>query len=267
MLQKQNNATARSRDLGARCRRTREAAGLSAADLAIAMAIPDQQLAAFEAGLGRFPEVFLVPYLTHCGLRCQEMTPFLELARAADSGYHVTPFTSRFPDELPALTRHESTASSAVEYATHRIPALLQTPGYTRALLDASGIEPEVADECVARRGLRQQQIPLDEFTFFIGERVLHLGMTTEQLTRLAEVKTTIRIVPDEQFLQVGTLYSFRLLNYPDHDPVAIEELLVALVFVDSPRALERYAEVTERLDQMALSADQSRQLVLDSRH
>ena len=267
MLLKQNNATARSRDLGVRCRRTREQAGVSADQMVTRLAISSAQLHALESGIGRFPEALMVSYLTGCGLRCQDMTPYLELARSADHGYHVSPFGDRFPDELPALTVHESTAVSATEYATHRVPALLQTPGYTRTLLAACDLTPEVIDECVDRRGLRQQELPLDEFTFFIGERVLHLGMSTEQLTRLAEVKTTIRIVPNEKFLQVGTLHSFRQLNYPDHDPVGIEELLVALVFVDSPRALERYAEVIDRLDRVALSADQSRQLVLDSRH
>ena len=260
-------STSRSRDLGARCLRTREEAGLSAADMIQKLRVSAAQLAAFEAGACHFPDVCLVPYLTHCGLRSADIGPYLDLAHFPDTGYHIAPFTGRFPDELVALSVHESTCASAIEYAPYRIPALLQTASYARILFEAGGLDAELTDECIRHRESRHKYVRQDD-EFLIGERVLRLigdpAVRAEQLERLANARETIRIVPDAHLVRVDAPNGFRLLSYLDHGPVAIEELLVALVFVDAPVAIDRYLAAVERLDRLALSAEESRALIAE---
>jgi uncharacterized protein DUF5753 len=261
MLLKNNSSTVRSRDLAARCVAAREEAGLSAAEMAHSLCLPDAVLAAFEAGQGHFPDVRLVPYLTRCGLKSEAIMSYVDLAHTPDTGYHVVPFTGRFPDELLALAAHETTASRITEYAPTQIPQLLQTPAYARALLDCAG---ELTSECLVQRQRRQALLegPVDA-TFFVAERVLRWrvggpDVMSEQLDRLLKAGT-VRVVPDDQLGFVGAPQGFRLLTYADQAPAAIEELLVALVFVDSEDAMTRYAEAVERLDRIALDVDRSR--------
>lgn len=270
MLLKKDSSTVRSRDLGARCVAAREEAGLSAVEMARTLCLPDAVLTALETGQADFPVVRLVPYLTRCGLKFQAIVPYVELVHTPDTGYHVVSFTDRFPDDLLALAAHETTASAVIEYAPARIPELLQTPTYTQALLDCVGtLTGELASECVLHRQRRHALLdgPLDA-TFFVAERALHCSIggpdvMREQLQRLL-TDGTVRVLPDDQLVHVGAPQGFRLLTYADHGPVAIEELLVALVFVDEEDAMTRYAEVAERLDRIALDTPRSRRVIAE---
>jgi len=142
------------------------------------------------------------------------------------------------------------------------------------ARAEAGSMTPELVNECVDRRRLRQGLLPPGSklrATFYLGAPALRcpvggFDVMAEQLARLAAPseadRGVIRIVPDDLLVCVGAPGSFRLLTFAGHGPVAMEELLVALVLVDHPKAIPAYAEAVERLDRIALSPEQSHTMI-----
>jgi hypothetical protein len=270
-----DQSTARSRDLGRQLAMIRQSAGFSMVALAERIGTWPPTLSRIESGMRGLSDVKFIQYLTLCGLKSEDIVPLLDLARTPDNGYHFANFTGRVSDELIALVVHETTASTVQQYENNLIPGLLQTPDYARALFAAGGrVTPPLLGRAVQLRMDRQSVLQAKNparCTFFLCEDVLRstvgdASIMHDQLMRLYFAteweSCSIRVVPLTRRGETTAPGSFRLMTFADHDPVAMEELLTALVFLERPDDIAVYREALECIDRVALSAGQSKELI-----
>src|SRR2546427_583762 len=120
---------ARRRELGAELRRRRELAGLNGLDLSRKVGWSQSTISRLEAGLSDVADVKVVTYLAHCGVSEPDALRVLKLARETEDGYLVR------REILRTLVLHETTATRVRAAAPLLVPGLLQTAGYTRAMM------------------------------------------------------------------------------------------------------------------------------------
>ncbi|HEX3789602.1 MAG TPA: helix-turn-helix transcriptional regulator [Pseudonocardiaceae bacterium] len=269
------HSTARTRDLGRRLSDIRQQAGFTGTLLASGIGASNPSLSKFEAGARSMSEVRFIQYLTLCGLRSDDIMPLVELFRLPDNGYYVAGFDGGLLDELIALIVHETSAATIEEYENAVVPGLLQSRDYARSLYaDCAVATAEVIELWVDRRMDRQLILEHDtspRLTFFIGESVLRSivgdrGVMHDQLMKLQFAcdwdNCSIRVIPAAEYGRTGGPSSFRLMSFADHGPVATQDLITAMAFVEKRHDLAVYREVLERIDRVALSLGQSRALI-----
>lgn len=269
-------STARSRDLGRQAAMIRERAGYSMMALAKEIGTGAPTLSRFEAGHRGLSDVKFIQYLTLCGLKSEDIDPLIKLSRAPDDGRHFADFSDGAIDDLIALIVHETTAKTIREYENNVIPGLLQAFGYARALIGEGGIEStDAIQKCVRRRLDRQSVLhgenpPLS--TFYISEHVLRSMVGSaevmhDQMMRLYFAaqwdNCSIRVVPADEYGRTCAPASFRLMTFADSGPVASQDLMTGMVFLERPRDIAVYREALERIDRVALSGEQTLDLIV----
>ena len=169
----------------------------------------------------------------------------------------------------------EEAATEISWYETIRVPGLLQTPDYTRAIIRAiiPGLSTEAVDQYVASRMERQQVLSakpplrlwviLDEAVVrrqVGGPKVMH-----DQLNHLIEVaaqfpNVTLQFVPYSAGGHAGMDGAFSIMTFPQgslSDVVYIEERTGHL-FLDQEDDLAVFREVFNHLRASASSRDES---------
>src|SRR5690349_23818663 len=105
-----------------------------------------------ESGERGQSEVDVAIYLTFCGVLRHELDDLLALTRETDDGQWVQPHGERILDELRTLIFNETTAALIHEFELSRVPGLLQTEDYARALLNRGLLPPEGVEARVRAR-------------------------------------------------------------------------------------------------------------------
>jgi transcriptional regulator with XRE-family HTH domain len=269
------SSTVRSRDLGQQLAAVRQAAGHTTITLAQAIGTGAPTLSRLENGVRGISDVKLIQYLAHCGLKSDEIVPYVQLAHAPDTGYHLSAFDGRVVDELMALVVHETTASAIEQYETTLVPGLLQSEDYARALFHETAFE---ADDLIERwvevrmdrqASLRRVQPP--RTTFYLTEHALRSvvggpAVMHDQLMKLwfacSWDNCSIRVVPATKIGKGGQICSFRLMSFAGHDPVVQHDVLAASLFLEKPEDIALYRGAINRIDRVALSAGQSQALI-----
>lgn len=261
---------ARRRELGAELRRRREAAELSAADIARKLGLSASAVSRIESGHGGVSEVNITAYLAHCGVTARGVAEVLKLAKETEDGYLLR------VDSLRTLILHETTARQISVSAPSVVPGLLQTEGYARAMISLPGHDHTEVDSRVALRMDRQRLLRgrrAPRFTYFLYEAVLHCPfggnrVMNEQMLHLAFLADlqhiTIRMVPfaSGQFATIAG--ALTLMDFAEHGPVAYLENPTAGVYVENRKAIERYRFYLGQLAKDALNERQSRGLLAD---
>jgi transcriptional regulator with XRE-family HTH domain len=177
----------------------------------------------------------------------------------------------------------EAEATSVHDYDSAVVPGLLQTADYARALYEAAIPQlsmPELTRDVIDQRieaRLRRQQLltrasdPLC-FRTVLDEAVLHrvIGsaeVMKSQLRRLVESSrlpnVTVQVVPYSAGAHPGLDSTFNILEFAPPVPnVVYVEGLVGWIFVERPEDIQRYHLVFERLSDMALSSEDSADLI-----
>jgi transcriptional regulator with XRE-family HTH domain len=189
----------------------------------------------------------------------------------------------QFSDVLPEAYRDylilEAAASRILVYETHRVPGLLQTAQYTRAIADADPVIPAgLRDRAVQAAVVRQQMIlgqDRPEVVVVIGEGALYQGVGGEgvmrgQFCRLAAIsqdnaKATIQILPFAAgaHAAVGT-GPVTILGFTQASGLGVV-LLAGLpngVFLDEQEDVACYNRVFVQLQASALSPDDSARML-----
>lgn len=172
----------------------------------------------------------------------------------------------------------EANAETIKYYQSIVIPGLFQTADYARAMHEVvvqPKLSPERIDELVQVRLTRQELLnrrPHPAISAIIDEAALHrmVGgrpVMSAQLARLIEVAdlpdVTMRIIPYDVGAHAAMDSTFRILEFDSVTPAVVYvEGLVGFIYLDRPQDVGRYEEVFERLSDIALSPQDSIELI-----
>jgi transcriptional regulator with XRE-family HTH domain len=273
-------STARSRFLGAQLRARREAASCSAQQIARKMGWVDSTISRIETGSGRVSAVNLVTYLSLCGVVGEEQLALLKLAENPEEDWWVCPHGSIGPDELDPLWFTCSTAYHITVHHPGSVPDLLQSREFSNWQLRAR-LGNDVTREdlnALVQEQLRRQEVlyrPAHcDWPFYLYESTLRAmpgsdEVRNDQLMHLtlliAQRRVRIRVLPtgvDHRIPSVGG--RFWVFRFAVHAPVVCVQGDAVSVFGEREADVAGYVDIVNRLDALALSDQQSAELIVD---
>ncbi|MFQ6399174.1 DUF5753 domain-containing protein, partial [Nocardia sp. KC 131] len=178
----------------------------------------------------------------------------------------------------------EETANRLSTFQLTLLPGLLQTPGYRRSVVqaayrDISLVELERRVELMTRRQQRLTEDTDFQMNVVLSESSLRLpvggpDIMTEQLASLMKAgrlpNVNIRVVPTSVVGHPGLVIgSFTLCEFPPVEglnlsPVVYIEGHEGALFLDEPDDNARYRSSWQELQRVALSAQKSREFILE---
>lgn len=279
----QSGPTALRIVLGGHLRRMRAAAGISRSDAGWEIRSSESKISRMELGRVGLRERDVSDLLTLYGLDDEEERErLLSLAREANN----PGWWHRFGDVLPSWFQSyidlEGTAELIRLYDLQLIPGLLQTPEYTRAVvqLGRGSVPTEEVERRIALRLQRQEALTRPDpirLWAVVDEAALRRpvgGITciVDQLDHLIKVSempnVTLQVAPfglGGHAAQAGafTILRFREPDLPDK--VYIEHLTSAL-YLDTPEELDQYTAAMEALCVAAPQPAKSRDFIMNIR-
>ena len=263
--------TVRRRELGARLRALRLAAGMTVDDVAGRMEVSPAKISRIETA-ARGVSVADLRYL--CDLyqiSTEERDRLIALTREAKKRSWWQEYS--LPDSAQTFAGLEDSAVSINQYETSFVPALLQTQEYATALTSGAAFDtsPDQVESFVQARMVRQERLTATqppEYWAVLDEVALHRPIggrdaMTGQLHALIELsrrhRITIQIVPLEAGAHPGMDSAFTLLQLEGVSDVVYIEGLVGQFFLQSEKDLARYRRAFDHLRAVALSPQDSR--------
>lgn len=271
--------TVRQRELGKRLRELRNQHGWTVEDVAEKILCSATKISRLETGARR-PNLRDVRDL--CGLYGVDestSTELMNLTRGARERVWWTQFDDLNLDPYLGL---EQDATAITSYTMYYVPALLQTQGYTRAIIQtiAPKMDPDIFIQRVEVRMQRQDRVLekpnppryrvlLDEGV--LRRRVGGASVMSDQMKKILEAerqgKVTVQIVPFEIGAHAAQDSNFILFEFEDNKlltPVVFVEGLTGNQYYDKSVEVARYREAVEYLRDSALSPRDSVQLVTE---
>ena len=263
--------TVRRRELGARLRALRVAAGMTVEDAAARMEVSPAKISRLETG-ARGVSVADVRFL--CDLfrvSTEERDRLLNLTRESKRRSWWQQYG--LPESLATYIGLEDAAVSIHQYETSLVPALLQTEDYAYAL--TSGTAPDASDEQVrhlvqarlTRQELLQSERPPELWTV-VDESALHRqvggpAVLRSQLEALADrgrpKNVTVQVIPLEAGAHPGMDSAFTILQLEEVSDVVYVEGLIGNFYLQSPTDIARYRRAFDQLRAIALGPRESR--------
>ena len=266
----------RRRFVGRALRRYRENLGYSLEDAARLLECDRSKISRIETGERGIRPKELRELLGEYGVGEDEQALLTWLADPRGAFEWHRDFTAVLPDAWLDYLLMESAASRIVAYDAQRIPGLLQTQAYARAL---AGTDPSLDDDAArdqaAESVLARQQAVLGESRpevhLIIGQAALHqqvgsAAVMDEQLAALARAaadsgRLTVQILPFEVGAHAaagdGSLSILQFAHAPGLGLVHLGGIGGG-VCLESPGDLEAYAQVFQQLRAFAMSPAQS---------
>jgi transcriptional regulator with XRE-family HTH domain len=229
------------------------------------------------------------------GIRRRELTDLLTEYGASDEARDtltaiISPqtqrgwwrdFTGMLPDTRRDYLALETVASQVFIYEGQRVPELLQTQAYTRALAETSAVlRDDLTPDAAARAALARQQAILTSGTrdvrMVIGEAALRqdIGGTAVMKEQIAAIgaasqdtrPVTVQVLPfSAGIVDVGncSLAILRFSGLPACGLVYLDDAAGGICR-DDPAALAAYAKVSGQLRSSALTPQASARLLRD---
>ena len=269
--------TLRRRELGALLRARRQELGLTVEQVAERLEFSPSKVSRLETG--------------QRGATARDVRDFCDLYGVSDGGERERlvnlaregkqqGWWQSYDLDFSTYVDLEAAAVSTRYFLSVVIPGLLQTADYARAIHEAwvPEISPERIDELVRVRLMRQELLrrePPLAISAIFDEAALHRvvgGPSTmrsqlRQLIELAQVpNVTIRIIPYAVGAHIALESTFRILEFDDpaRDVVFVEGL-VGRIYLERAQDVARYSEVFERLTEIALSPQESIELMVQT--
>lgn len=259
-------STPYSRDLGDELRRLRESCTeFHGRAMAAQLGWDPSKVSDIELGKARASEIDLVQYLATCGKDIDFIDWFRRRYQNAFDLYFA-----QVPDNVRTLAMTEAMATKIFSYDVLIVHGLMQTEAYAWALFVDSHIEaPEDIAKCVQARMERQsimRRYNRPECVFYVHELALRMqlgdaALREDQYLRLLFNTHILRIVPAHvtAFRSSATLYEFGKAA-----PVVYTESDTAEVWAQDSVAVARTRRLFERLDAVALDAEQSKRKLME---
>jgi transcriptional regulator with XRE-family HTH domain len=259
----------RARELGARLRKLRDDASLTAEAVAARLVVTPSKISRMETGQRpatlRDIKDLCELYQVDDELR-DELTLLARQARERS-------WWKTYSDlgDVPLLVDYQEGASAITEYETSLVPGLLQTEEYARAAIRGylPNIREEVLNERVEARLIRQKLLENEDpprYRVLIDEAVLHRQtggsqVLKRQLLRLGEVSrlrshVSIQVIPFAAGAHPGMSSAFSLVEFPKESltPIVAAESLAGSLFMDRAEDVKRYREASDDLRDKALN-------------
>lgn len=267
--------TIRSHELGDALRAAMERAGFNGRSLAKQLGWSESKLSRLLSGQLNVPELDIAAFLALCRVTGPERDRLLRLAREQTTPGWLQQHDSKLPEQLKTLINHEAKAIEITEFQPIRIPGLLQTGDYARALIERIANVPasEVEDRVTAR--LARQGIyaswPRPNFTFYVHELALWLPVggpevMSDQLHELMRLGVrsyiTIKIIPAAFGAHARTAGACTLMEFEEFAPVIYIEEETAGHFLEEPAQIAAYRRIFSALGDCALGEQDSRDMI-----
>jgi hypothetical protein len=274
--------TVRRRALAAELRQLREAAGLTHEQVAAELGWHRSKLGRIEGA--QFVRLSLTDLRALLDLYqvtgTAQRDALAALARQARERGWWHSYSDVLADPHATYIGLEADATTIRTYQAQLIPALLQTPGYTRAVAAATQmtvLDPAEADRFLAARAARQEllaQQPAVQLWAVIDEAVLRRqvggpAVMSAQIQRLIDAAglppVTVQILPDQAGEHAGLEGSFTILGFPPPTGPDVVYLDAASggIYVEKPADITLYATVFDHIRAAALSPKDSLTLMM----
>ncbi|MEE1758192.1 helix-turn-helix domain-containing protein [Streptomyces sp. SP18BB07] len=272
-----SNPTARQVRLGAELRRLREAAGLKAREVAAFLNSTSTQMSQVEAGIAAVSAERIRRLAAHYACTDEELIDAL----AAMAGDRARGWWTRYRGVLPQVNLDVAEAEHHARYlreiVINRVPGLLQTPDYARAVfrymrpeLPESELAPRV-EYRLKRRSVIEGNTPTPYETI-VHEFALRVRVATRQtsvaqlrwiLDRIEQGNVTVRVIPIDQdgFAGAGASMMYTGGPVPRLDTV-LRDAPTGVVFVDEEPQLQRLRTLLRRVEEAALEPVASRDFI-----
>jgi transcriptional regulator with XRE-family HTH domain len=267
--------TVRRRRLAARLRELRESAELTIDEVGDRLECSASKISRIETGQVGVTPRDVRDILEVYGIEDDEREALVQLAREARKKGWWHAYNEVFTGSFVGL---ESDASFLHTHQGLLVPGLLQTDGYTRAVIrairpDAGEADVELrVDGRVKRQKLLTESAP-PEYWAVLDEAVLHRTVggpevMREQLKRLVELaalpNVTLQVVPFAAGAHAGMEAPFLILGFPEQaDPdVVYVENTTSGVYLEQPEDVHRYTLMFDHLRAAALKPDDTVDLV-----
>ncbi|ULR51227.1 helix-turn-helix domain-containing protein [Streptomyces deccanensis] len=272
-----SNPTARQVRLGAELRRLREAAGLKAREVAAFLNSTSTQMSQVEAGIAAVSAERIRRLAAHYACADEELIDAL----AAMAGERARGWWTRYRGVLPQVNldvaEAEHHATYLREIVINRVPGLLQTPDYARAVfrymrpeLPESELVPRV-EYRLKRRSVIEGDTPTPYETI-VHEFALRIRVADRQtsvaqlrwiLDRIEQGNVTVRVIPIDQdgFAGAGASMMYTGGPVPRLDTV-LRDAPTGVVFVDEEPQLQRLRTLLRRVEEAALEPVASRDFI-----
>ncbi|NVI91256.1 helix-turn-helix domain-containing protein [Actinomadura sp. BRA 177] len=267
----------RARRLARWLRDFRRKSGLSQEAVAARLGWSQQKVGHLETGRNKAAPRDVALLLDIYGIVTPEREMVLELAERADQRGWWTDYADVLSSPYVAL---EDEASMIGEWAPQVVPGLLQTPDYVRALLTAGNMDGTSAQEIerrlqarLARQTITTRTENPPDLHVILDEAVLtrQVGgpeVQRDQMHRLLREtrrpNITVQVLPVSAGAHVGLDGAFILLRFAEAaDPdVAYTEGFHGAVYLENPHLVTRCNVAFERLRELALSPQESADLI-----
>jgi transcriptional regulator with XRE-family HTH domain len=267
--------TVRSRELGDALRRAMVGAGFSGREIARRLGWPHPNVSRLLSGKRGGAEIDVSAFLAVCGVIGEERDRLLRLCGELRKLGWFQQHGSCLPKQLRTLINLEDQAEAFCEFQPVVMPGLLQTPAYARAVVvDMATVPAKEIDGRVDARLTRQllfERRPRPRFTFFLHEFALRLPVggaevMSEQLHYLLEMVVRphvgIRVVPASVGIHAAIAGHFKLMEFPEFNPVVYLEAETSSAFLEEPADIAAYFRVVGKLAAVALTEGESRDLI-----
>jgi transcriptional regulator with XRE-family HTH domain len=267
--------TVRRRELGALLRALRNEKGLTVEQVADRLLCSPSKVSRMETGHGvatrrdirDLCDLYDVP----------EAAEREHLMSLAQQGKQVGWWQGYDLDYFATYVGLEAEAAGIKYYQSSIVPGLLQTPDYARAMHAVSipKIAPERIEQLIEVRLKRQRRLvqdPLIRLDVVLDEAVLHRlvgggSVMRAQVDRLIEASSqtnvTMQVIPYIAGAHPAMDSTFNILNFTGSmSSVVYVEGLVGWIYVERPQDIDRYQQVFEHLRNVALSPQESIELL-----
>lgn len=266
----------RRRIVGDALRRYRQNLGYTLEDVARVLDCDRSKLSRIETGQRGIRGKELRELLTEYGIDEQRQETLIALADVRGERGWYGAYAEVLPDAYQDYLFLETVASRVLIYEAQRIPALLQTPAYARALTEADPrlSDADAWDQAVDATLARQKAVFEEhkpEVHIIVGEAALHqevggpkvMESQLDQLTRISGVSgwVTVQILPFTSGAHaaagVGSLSILQFPGAPGPEVVHVDGAGGG-VCLESQRDLANYVRLFEQLRVFAFSPAQS---------
>ncbi|HEY0807773.1 MAG TPA: helix-turn-helix transcriptional regulator, partial [Pseudonocardiaceae bacterium] len=264
-------STIRSRELGEQLRHAMELAHLSGKLAALRLGWTETKVSRLLTGRQAVKEADVASLLTLCGVKGDEKDRLLDLAREYNQRNWLQHHISRLPEQLRTLINHENQATQIHQFDAARIPGLLQTEYYARALIQRDvNVPPTEVEARVQARMSRQTLFSSDrhpDFTYFLHESALRLPVggrvvMSDQLHQLLRLGVrryiSIRVIPLSHGAHPAMDNSCRLVEFEEMKPVVYVEEQTAGNFMEDASTVAVYRRIFGALADCSLSEGES---------